>query len=62
MTARFKSKLKFPKVLKTVFWKSLRGEGIKHKNRYYNDGNNILRLVDNIPNFLFTTSEAKRNY
>ena len=28
----------------------------------YNDGQNILRLFDTIPNFLFTTSEAKRDY
>ena len=28
----------------------------------YNDGHNILRLFDTIPNFLFTKSEAKRDY
>ena len=28
----------------------------------YNDGHNILRLFDTISNFLFTTSEAKRDY
>ena len=28
----------------------------------YNDGHNILRIFDAIPNFLFTTSEANRDY
>ena len=27
-----------------------------------NHGHNILRLFDTLPNFLFTTSEAKRHY
>ena len=29
---------------------------------YYNDEHNILRHFYTIPNFLFTTSEAKRDY
>ena len=29
---------------------------------YYNHGHNILRLFDNLPNFLFTISETKRGY
>ena len=28
----------------------------------YNDGHNIMRHFDTIPDFLFTTSEAKRDY
>ena len=28
----------------------------------YNHGHNILRLFDTLPNFLFTTSEIKRDY
>ena len=28
----------------------------------YNHGHNILRLFDTLPNFLFTTSEMKRDY
>ena len=28
----------------------------------YNDGHNILRILDNISSFLFITSEAKRDY
>ena len=28
----------------------------------YNHGNNILKLFDTLPNFLFTTSQAKRDY
>ena len=41
------------------------GSGITlHVSTYtvYNDGHNILRLFDTISNFLFTTSEAKRDY
>ena len=41
------------------------GSGItQHVSTYtvYNDGHNILRLFDTISNFLFTTSEAKRDY
>ena len=29
---------------------------------YYNDGHNILRIFDALPNFPFTTSETKRDY
>ena len=29
---------------------------------YYNHGQNILRIFDVLPNFLFTTSETKPNY
>ena len=28
----------------------------------YNHGHNILKLFDTLPNFLFTTSETKRDY
>ena len=35
-------------------------KNLVHSN--YNDGHNILRLIDTIPNFLFTASEAKRDY
>ena len=28
----------------------------------YNHGHDILRIFDTLPNFLFTTSEAKRDY
>ena len=31
-------------------------------NILYNHGHNILRLFDTLPNFLFTTSETKRDY
>ena len=29
---------------------------------FYNNGHNILKLFDSKPNFLFITSEAKRDY
>ena len=29
---------------------------------FYNDGQNILRLFDDLPNFPFTTSETKNDY
>ena len=38
--------------------KELKAKGIFADN----DRHNILRIFDTIPNFLFTTSEAKRDY
>ena len=32
------------------------------KTYIYNHGHNILRLFDASPNFIFTTSEMKRDY
>ena len=29
---------------------------------YYNHGHNILRILVTLPNFIFTTSETKRDY
>ena len=29
---------------------------------YYNDGHIILRIIDTLPKFVFTTSETKRDY
>ena len=35
----------------------------QHSQTYiYNHGHNILRLFDTSPNFIFTTSEMKRDY
>ena len=40
--------------------KGLAVYGLKrHLVIYYNDGHNILRLFDTIPNFIFTAIEAK---
>ena len=35
---------------------------ITTKHYIYNHGQNILRLFNTLPNFLFTTSETKRDY
>ena len=40
----------------------LRNEVLNIYYMWYNHGHNILRLFDNLPNFLFITSETKRDY
>ena len=38
-------------------------EDIKQREKFPNNhAHNILRLFDTLPNFLFTTSETKRDY
>ena len=34
----------------------------RSSGRAYNEGDNILRLLDILPSFPFTTSETKRGY
>ena len=54
---------KFTDFLKSVF---PRGITMIHENlnflAFYNHGHNILRIFGTLPNFLFTTSETKRDY